>query len=125
MELNPDAYELGQYFTGSCVYRLALPSKWRMKWLVWRKVRVARRQPTSITLQLTRPLDEESGYPSITKMGQRDYDWVLANLQEHFSAKNLKVSELQLTHLKRVMPSENFQEPYDVVNATFTITGAQ
>lgn len=126
MDFGADAYELGEYFAGPPgTYRLVLPSKWRMKWLVWKNARAARRQPTNVTVRLTRPLNEESCYLSITTMDQQDYDWVLEGLQRHFGAKSLTVSELRLEHLRRVAPDGGFQEPYDLVEAVFTVTAAQ
>lgn len=126
MEFNADAYELSECFAGPPgTYHLVLPGKLHMKWLVWKNVRAARRQPTTVTVQLTRPLNEEACYSSVTKMNPQDYDWVLGSLQGYFGAKSLKVSELQLKYLRRVTPSGDFEEPYDLVEATFTIVGAR
>lgn len=126
MESGADAYELSESFAEPPgAYHLVLPSKWRMKWLVWKNMRAARRQPITVTVQLKRPLNEEACYPSVTKMDQQDYDRVSEYLQERFGAKSLRVSELQLKYLERVTPNDAFQEPYDLVEATFTIVEAR
>lgn len=126
MDFDPDMYELSEYFAGPpSTYHLVLPSKWRMKWLVWRSVRAARRQPTNVVIQLTRPLDEETGYASITTMDKQDYDKVLGDLQGYFGSKGLTVSDLGLKYIRRVKPSGDFQEPYDLVHAMFTVAEAR
>ncbi len=126
MEFNAGIYELGERFTRRplAVYHLVLPGKLRMKWLVLRNVRAARRQPASVRVQLIRPLNKKAGYVSVTKMCEQDYSEVLRGLQGYFGAKSLTVSNLELKYLRKIAPDGDFQEPHDLVEATFTV-GAQ
>lgn len=118
------AYELGEGFMERPTeYYLIVPSKWHLNWLIRRSVRrAARRQPTVATIQLKRPLSDVTGYVSILKMDQQDYDWVLPRLQAYLNTKGLEASNLTLEQLKKVDPGGEFEEPYDLVTATFTLS---
>lgn len=123
-----EAYEVGLGFAGTPVYGLELPGKWSMGRLVRRTARTARRRgPSSVTIQLTRPLDEESCYSSYGTVNNQDIDDVGGRLRERFGRRGLEVTDLRLEFLRVVEPrskaarSDYPPEPYDVVEATFTV----
>lgn len=123
MSFDANVWEMGEYFAGPpATYKLLLPSKLQMKLTARRAVRAKRKKPqVSITLQLRRPLNEESCYQSITKMHPEDHADVLTKLEGYFKPKGLTVGGLTLKFLKQVRPTRDFAEPYDLVEATFVV----
>lgn len=121
--LNADVFELGEHFAGPpSTFHLLLPGKLRMKLVVAKVARAKRKKSTVlVTLQLTRPLNEESCYLSVATMDKQDYANVQAQLEAHFKPKGLTVGQLKLKLLKKVSPRGEFAEPYDLVEATFVV----
>jgi hypothetical protein len=125
MDFGAELFEMDDYFAESPQrYHLLLPGKRRMNSLV-RKTARALQKKTSVpvTLELRRLLNEESCYATIPEMHQQDYDHVGGILGGYFELKGLTVAELELKYVKNVRPSENMLESYDLVKATFVVSG--
>lgn len=129
MGFDANAFEMGYEFREPPTYHLEFPSRWSMWRLARRTARsVRRRGPTSVTIPLTRPLDEETCYASVGYVTDQDRKDVGAYLEEFFGQRRLHVSALRLKFVRVVEPgsraarSDYPANPYDLVEATLTVS---